>query len=81
MTLRNTIINHSYLQFNNEYYKQEDGLAMGAPTSAVLAKISSSTLNIPTSPVYSKNTSSITPDMSMIYCLYTIKISPASRIP
>jgi hypothetical protein len=39
VTLINTIINHNYLQFNNEYYKQKDGLAVGAPTSAILAEI------------------------------------------
>jgi hypothetical protein len=38
MTLINTITNHNYLQFNNEYYKYEDGLVMGAPTSANLAE-------------------------------------------
>jgi hypothetical protein len=26
------------LQLNNQYYKQEAGLAMGAPTSAILAE-------------------------------------------
>jgi hypothetical protein len=39
MILINTIINQNYLQFNNQYYKQDDRLAMGAPTSAILAEI------------------------------------------
>jgi glycerol-3-phosphate cytidylyltransferase-like family protein len=39
MTLTHTIINQNYLQFNNQYYKQDSGLAMGAPTSAFLAEI------------------------------------------
>jgi hypothetical protein len=39
MSLINTVINHKYLQFNNEYYKQEDGLAIGAPALAILSKI------------------------------------------
>jgi hypothetical protein len=29
----------NYSQFNNQYYKQEDGLAMGVPTSAIPAEI------------------------------------------
>jgi hypothetical protein len=37
-TLLNTIINQNYSQFN-QYYKKEDGLEMGAPTSAVLVEI------------------------------------------
>jgi hypothetical protein len=29
---------HNYLQFNNQYYKEEEGLAVGALTSAILAE-------------------------------------------
>jgi hypothetical protein len=32
-----TVLEHNYFQIN-EYYKQTDGLAMGAPTSAVIAE-------------------------------------------
>jgi hypothetical protein len=39
MTLAHTIIDQNYLQFNNQYYKQDNGLAMGAPTSAILTEI------------------------------------------
>jgi hypothetical protein len=38
MTLIHTITNQNYLQFNNQHYKQDDGLAMGALTSAILAE-------------------------------------------
>jgi hypothetical protein len=33
-----TVIDQNYFQFDLEYYKQNDGLAMGAPTSAILAE-------------------------------------------
>jgi hypothetical protein len=29
----------NYFQFNQQYYKQTEGLAMGAPTPAILAEI------------------------------------------
>jgi hypothetical protein len=32
------VIDQNYFQFDLEYYKQSDELAMGAPTSAILAK-------------------------------------------
>jgi hypothetical protein len=35
----NTTLNQNYIQFDNEYYRQNDGLAMGAPTSAVITEI------------------------------------------
>jgi hypothetical protein len=35
----NTTLEQNYIQFNNHFYKQHDRLAMGAPTSAVLAEI------------------------------------------
>jgi hypothetical protein len=35
----NIIIEQNYFQFNNKYYKQKEGLAMGAPTSAILSEI------------------------------------------
>jgi hypothetical protein len=34
------ILEQNYLQFNNQYFKQCEGLTMGAPTSATLAEIS-----------------------------------------
>jgi hypothetical protein len=37
--LVNAIINQNYTQHNNHQYKQEEGLAMRAPTSAILAEI------------------------------------------
>jgi hypothetical protein len=36
--LLETILEHNYFQFDQEYYKQTDGLAMGAPTSSILAE-------------------------------------------
>jgi hypothetical protein len=33
-----TVIEQNYFQFEQEYYKQTDGLATGAPTSSVLAE-------------------------------------------
>jgi hypothetical protein len=33
-----TIIEQNYFQFDRKYYKQTDGLAMGTPTSSVLAE-------------------------------------------
>jgi hypothetical protein len=39
LTLLNTTLGQNYIQFDNEYYRQNDGLAMGAPTSAVIAEI------------------------------------------
>jgi hypothetical protein len=38
VVLLNTILEQNYSQFNNQFYKKEEGLAMGAPTSAVLAE-------------------------------------------
>jgi hypothetical protein len=32
--IRHTVLPQNYFQFNNDYYKQEDGLAMEAPSSA-----------------------------------------------
>jgi hypothetical protein len=37
--LLNTILNQNYLQFQKKYYRQNDGIAMGASTSAILAEI------------------------------------------
>jgi hypothetical protein len=37
-TLLHTILGQNYVQFDNEYY-QQDGLAMGAPTSAIITEI------------------------------------------
>jgi hypothetical protein len=33
------ILQQNYFQFDNQYYKQNIGLAMGAPTSAIIAEI------------------------------------------
>jgi hypothetical protein len=37
-TLLNTILEHNYMQFNDQFYNQNEGLAMGAPSSAILAE-------------------------------------------
>jgi hypothetical protein len=34
-----TILEQNYFEFNQQYYKQTEGLAMGAPTSAILAEM------------------------------------------
>jgi hypothetical protein len=39
LQLRNTILEQNYFQYDHKYYKQTDGLAMGAPTSGILAEI------------------------------------------
>jgi hypothetical protein len=39
LNLTNTILEQNCIQFNNHFYKQHDGLAMGAPTSAILTEI------------------------------------------
>jgi hypothetical protein len=36
--LLNTIFEHNYMQFNDQFYKHDEDLAMGAPTSAILAE-------------------------------------------
>jgi hypothetical protein len=38
MTLVEVILNQNYFQYNDELYIQNDGLAMGAPTSSIFAK-------------------------------------------
>jgi hypothetical protein len=38
MRLVQTILNQNYFQHNNHTFKQQDGLAMGAPTSAILSE-------------------------------------------
>jgi hypothetical protein len=40
ISLDSNIIVQNYLQFESKYYKQKDGLAMGAPTSAILSELS-----------------------------------------
>jgi hypothetical protein len=68
ITLINTFINHNCLQLNNEYYKQEDGLAMGAPTSVILAEIViQDPENTHIFSILKNTTSSITPTTSTIY--------------
>jgi hypothetical protein len=37
-TLLNTVLEYNYMQFNDQLYKQNKGLAMGAPMSAALAE-------------------------------------------
>jgi hypothetical protein len=37
-TLLNTILEHNYMQFNNQFYNHNEGLVMGALTSAILAE-------------------------------------------
>jgi hypothetical protein len=39
MHIVETILSQNYFQHNNTIYKQQDGLAMGAPTSAILSEI------------------------------------------
>jgi hypothetical protein len=46
LILLNTILEQNYLQFNNQFFKQNCDLAAGAPTSAVLAQILCNTSNI-----------------------------------
>jgi hypothetical protein len=36
--LINIILEQNYIQFNDYFYKQHSGLAMGAPTSAIFAE-------------------------------------------
>jgi hypothetical protein len=33
------VLERNHFQFDQQYYKQTEGLAMGAPTSAVLAEV------------------------------------------
>jgi hypothetical protein len=37
--LLNVITEQNYTEHNEKWYKQNDGLAMGAPTSAILAEV------------------------------------------
>jgi hypothetical protein len=37
--LTNIILEQNYIQFNDHFYKQYDGLVMGAPILALLAEI------------------------------------------
>jgi hypothetical protein len=39
ITLTKVILDQNYFQYNNELYSQNEGLAMGAPTSSILAEI------------------------------------------
>jgi nucleoside-specific outer membrane channel protein Tsx len=39
LNILNMILEQNYLQNNNQFYKQNEGLAMGAPTSSTLAEI------------------------------------------
>jgi hypothetical protein len=38
ITLTKVILDQNYFQYNNELYSQKEGLAMGAPTSSILAE-------------------------------------------
>jgi hypothetical protein len=37
--IMHTVLSQNYFRFNKQYYKQAEGLAMGVPSSALLAKI------------------------------------------
>jgi hypothetical protein len=39
LNILNMILEQNYLQNNNQFYKQNEGLSMGAPTSSTLAEI------------------------------------------
>jgi hypothetical protein len=39
ITLVKVILSQNYFQFNNELYTQNEGPAMGAPSSAILAEL------------------------------------------
>ena len=39
ITITRTITNQNYFKFNNKYFAQTDGLAMGAPTSPTLSQV------------------------------------------
>jgi hypothetical protein len=39
MHILGTVLEQNYFQVDQEYYKQTDGLAKGAPTSSILAEI------------------------------------------
>jgi hypothetical protein len=34
--IMHTVVSQNYFRFNKQYYKQAEGLAMGAPSSALL---------------------------------------------
>jgi hypothetical protein len=37
--LSSIVLQQNYIQFKDHYYKQQDGLAMGVPTSAIFSEI------------------------------------------
>jgi hypothetical protein len=39
LELTNTCLNHNYFLFNNNYFQQLEGLAMGSPLSPLLAEM------------------------------------------
>jgi hypothetical protein len=39
INITSTVLSHSYFKFNLDCYQQEEGLAVGAPSSAALAEI------------------------------------------
>jgi hypothetical protein len=39
LNLVKTVLDQNYFSFNNEFYTQDSGLAMGAPSSAILAEV------------------------------------------
>ena len=39
ISLLTTTLDQNYFSYNNEYYKQEDGLPMGSPVSSILSEI------------------------------------------
>jgi hypothetical protein len=38
VNLLSIVLEQNYLQFNNQYYKQGEGLTVGTPTSAIIAE-------------------------------------------
>jgi hypothetical protein len=38
LMILNMIVEQNYFQFNNQFFKQNEGLPMGAPTSAIMAE-------------------------------------------
>jgi hypothetical protein len=39
MHLLSMMLDQNYIQFNDHFFKQNEGLAMGSPLSAILAKV------------------------------------------
>jgi hypothetical protein len=50
------ILQKNCFQFDNQYYKQNTGLAMGAPTSAIIAETFLQNLEHDKKTIFSQNT-------------------------